>query len=125
LNAAGQTIAMCIIIIIIVYFGQNNSIDNVALAILERLFCVYLNIHNTIIKFCGQYWPYGKCCKISSDDGGEGKYVAEEVGTWLIIITFWIALFIFLPWSVDWYASTYYSSKVGSLEYNRGVRIAL
>jgi hypothetical protein len=53
---------------------------------------------------CGQYWPYGECCKISSDDGGEGKYVAEEVGTWLVflfIIAFWIVLFAFLLWYVD------------------------
>jgi hypothetical protein len=50
------------------------------------------------------------------------KYVANEVSVWLVflfVIACWIALFAFLPWSVDWYASTYYSD-----EYNRGVWIA-
>jgi MFS family permease len=42
----------------------------------------------------------------------------------LFVIACWIALFAFLPWSVDWYASTYYSDEVGSPEYNRGVWIA-
>jgi hypothetical protein len=46
LNAVGQMIAMCIII----YFGLNNSVDNTAPAILRGMFCVYLNIHNAIIK---------------------------------------------------------------------------
>jgi hypothetical protein len=165
-NAVGQIIATGIII----YFGlnNNNSVDNVAPAVLGVGF-VLISIFIIISLTCGQYWPccvchiyneywpccvcriynqywsYDKCCicgesllhwhwihwksddKQPSDNGGNVKYVANEVGTWLVflfVIACWIALFAFLPWSVDWYASTYYSEDVGSPEYNRGVLIA-
>jgi hypothetical protein len=145
-NAVGQMIAMGIII----YFSQNNnnnnSVDNVAPAILGVGF-VFISISIIISLTCGQYWS---CCQCNiyggewcictqhwlyvesndeqpSDDEEDVRYVAKEVGTWLVflfVIACWIALFAFLPWSVDWYASTYYSDEVGSPEYNRGVWIA-
>jgi hypothetical protein len=144
-NAVGQMIAMGIII----YFGQsnnNNFVDNVAPAILKVGF-VFISIFIIIPLTCGQYWS---CCQCNiyggewcictqhwlyvesndeqpSDDEEDVRYVAKEVGTWLVflfVIACWIALFAFLPWSVDWYASTYYSKEVGSPEYNRGVGIA-
>jgi predicted secreted protein len=144
LNAVGQMIAMGIII----YFGlnnnnnnnnNNNSVDNVAPAILG-VGSVFISIFIIISLICGQYCIYDKWCtcgrllvywesgdKQPSDDGNDVKYVTNGVGTWLVflfVIACWIALFAFLPWSVDWYASTYYSDKVGSPEYNRGVWIA-
>jgi hypothetical protein len=146
LNAVGQIIATGIII----YFGLNNSVDNVAPTILGVGF-VFISISIIISLTCGQYWPccgcsvYDKrfiCCQHElywesqyspydneqpSDHGRDVKYVAKEVSTWLVflfVIACWIALFAFLPWSVDWYASTYYSEDVGSPEYNRGVEIA-
>jgi hypothetical protein len=148
-NAVGQMIAMGIII----YFGQsnnNNSVDNVAPAILKVGF-VFISIFITISLTCGQYWSCCQCCiydewcmcsqhwlywesqnllyddEQPSDDEEDVRYVANELGTWLVflfVIACWIALFAFLPWSVDWYASTYYSDEVGSPEYNRGVWIA-
>jgi hypothetical protein len=153
-NAVGQIIATGIII----YFGLNNSVDNVAPAILGVGF-VFISIFIIISLTFGQYWPccacriyhqywpFDKCCtcsqhwlylvywksdheQSSSDHGRDVKYVANDdkvVGTWfvfLFVIACWIALFAFLPWSVDWYASTYYSDEVGSPEYNRGVWIA-
>jgi hypothetical protein len=143
--AVGQMIAMGIII----YFGQsnnNNFVDNVAPAILKVGF-VFISIFIIIPLTCGQYWS---CCQCNiyggewcictqhwlyvesndeqpSDHEEDVRYVAKEVGTWLVFLFFiacWIALFAFLPWSVDWYASTYYSDEVGSPEYNRGVWIA-
>jgi hypothetical protein len=157
-NAVGQMIATGIII----YFCRNNSVDNAAPAIFGVSF-VFISIFIIISLTCGQYWPCGQCCKVSSgDEGWEEKvdvkyiiaknedeskrnFVAEEeeeeeedddddddddddkVSIWLVflfVIACWIALFAFLPWSVDWYASTYYSDKVGSPKYNRGVEIA-
>jgi hypothetical protein len=149
-NAIGQIIATGIII----HFGQNNnSVDNnVAPAILGVGF-VSISISIIISLTCGQYWPCCGCSRADgcyiccdywlhwkpddkqpfddeqpSDNGGDMKYVANEVvGIWLVflfVIACWIALFAFLPWSVDWYASTYYSDEVGSPEYNRGVEIA-
>jgi hypothetical protein len=140
-NAVGQMIATGIII----YFGQNNNnpVDNTASAIVRVSF-VFISIFIIISLTCGQYWPCGQCCKVSSGDEEreeeDGKYIiiknedeskrnhpADEVVIWFIflfIIACWIALFAFLPWSVDWYASTYYSDEVGSPEYNRGVEIA-
>jgi hypothetical protein len=138
LNAVGQMIATSIII----YFGLNNSIDNVAPAILGVGF-VFISISIIISFTFDQSWPccrcrvYDDCCVFSQlwlywDHDLEplsdyGIYVAEEVGSWLVFLfvtACWIALFAFLPWSVDWYASTYYSEDVGSPEYNRGVWIA-
>jgi hypothetical protein len=139
-NAVGQMIATGIII----YFSLNNSVDNVAPAILSVGF-VFISISIIISLTCGQYWPccgcriYDPCCVFiglfwlywESDDksppSDHRRYVADEVHIWLVflfVIACWIALFAFLPWSVDWYASTYYSEDVGSPEYNRGVWIA-
>jgi hypothetical protein len=145
LNAVGQMIATSIIII---YFGlnnNNNSVDNIAPAILGVGF-VFISIFIIISLTCDQYWPccgscmYDECCLFDQSwvpvywyfdlepPSDDGRYVVvEEVGTWLVFLfvtACWIALFAFLPWSVDWYASTYYSENVGSPEYNRGVWIA-
>jgi hypothetical protein len=98
--------------------------------------------YNEYCCICSQHWPYKDDYCICSqhwlvwepydeqpfDDGGNVEYVANEVHIWpvfLFVIACWIALFAFLPWSVDWYASTYYSPDVGSPEYNIGVEIAL
>jgi hypothetical protein len=137
-NAVGQIIAAGIII----YFGLNNSVDNVVPAILW-VGLVFISISIIISLTCGQYWSccqcniYGEWCICSqhwlyvksddeqpSDDEGDVRYVAKDVDTWfvfLFVIACWITLFAFLPWSVDWYASTYYSEKFGSPGYNRGV----
>jgi hypothetical protein len=143
LNGIGQIIAMGIII----YFGQNKLVDDAAPAILGVGFVLML-IFIILTLSCGQYWP---CCEAPSDDTNtnnnnnttttpfssdyfasslcltEGRCVTEGTSSWLIfffIMVYWIALFALLPWSVDWYASTYYSSEVGSPEYSEGVRIA-
>jgi hypothetical protein len=134
--------------------NNNSVDNNVAPAILGVgfvLISISIIISLTFGQYwpcCGcrifnQYWPYDKCCicsqhwlywlywepddEQSSNHGRDVKHVANEVSVWLVflfVIACWIALFAFLPWSVDWYASTYYSDEVGSSEYNRGVWIA-
>jgi hypothetical protein len=145
LNAVGQIIATGIII----YFGlnnnnNNNSVDNNVAPAISGVGFVFISISIIISLTFGQYWPCCQCCiydewcicsqhwlywlywepddEQSYNHGRDVEYVANEVSVWLVflfVIACWIALFAFLPWSVDWYASTYYSD-----EYNRGVWIA-
>jgi hypothetical protein len=141
LNAVGQMIAMGIIVIIINNFSPSNSVDDVALAIFGVGFVLMLIFMILILNY-GQYWP---CSETSNDTTtvvlpfsiyqsircfyNQMKiYVNQETSAWytLFAVMFcWTALFAFVPWSVDWYASTYYSSEVDSPEYSRGVVIAL